>query len=139
FLHQGHCPNLSHFGGGERCVLLHLVEGGRNGDHGSQPFIAPYGVRQVAEEYLQDLRRALLWSERFADRRQSESRRRSDEAFEESGRVVGVARGVCVGTQANKAITAPVIEDGRWGDIVLLGALVNLNRLSIVRADRAVG
>ena len=138
-LHQCDTPKARRVGGCHRGVFLHLVERGRHRDNGTGVAITPNLFGQVAEEGAQHLGGTFFRSHAEIDSGQLHRRARAHEPLEQHGSVVGILRCAVVGARADVLVTAPVNEDGRWRDVVLLRALVEMNLLSVVGADGTVG
>ena len=80
--------------------------------------------RQISEKNAQDLRGALLRRHGEVDGRELDRRAGAHQPLEQRRRVVRVAGGIVVGALAHILVAALVDEDGRGGDVVLVGALV---------------
>src|SRR5271166_218535 len=138
-LHERDLADPGELGGREGGILLHLVEGGRNRNHRTRVRVVPYLLRQISVKHAQDLGRALLRRERHVQRGYVHGRACPHVPLEQRRRVVRAAGRLVIGALADIfASAAAVEENGRWRDLLLLRAQINLNVLPIEGAYGAV-
>ena len=138
FLHQRNTAQTGHFRGSQRGILLHLIESCRDGNYcPGFPTISNL-FRQISEAELEDFGGTLLGSHCYVDSSELDRSTRPHHAFEFSSSVVGVFCCAIVGSLAQIFIAPPINENGRWRYVILIRALIEAHRLSVIGANRAI-
>src|SRR6185437_5551007 len=108
-------------------------------DDGTGVTIASNFFRQVAKQGAQHFRGAFLRRHCEADCGQLHGRTSAHESLEQRGGVVRIAGSIVVGARSDVLVAAPIDEDRRRRDVVLLWALVELNFFAVEGTNGTVG